>query len=58
MQIQAACLRKLPAANLTLVPGVGTLAFAAALSVRRVVVSADRRLIAEHQVTDLTLDTL
>ena len=38
-------------ANLTLMLALST------LTVRRVVVSADRRLVAEHHVTQLTLDT-
>ena len=55
---QGAFLGKLPAANLALVSGVRMLwsAVAAAVSVRGVVVSADRWLVVERHVTDLTLD--
>ena len=59
VKIQAAFLCKLPAANLTLVPGVRVLWSAtAALSMRRVVVSAYRGMVAERHVTDLTLDSI
>ena len=57
---QVAFLCKLPAANLALVSGVrmlGSRRSAAALSMRRVVVSADRWLVTEHHPTDLALDT-
>ena len=54
---QIAFIHKLPAANLALVSGVRTLRSAAdALSMRRVVVSADRWLVVERHVADLTLD--
>ena len=42
MALQATFLRELPAANLALVSGVRMLRFADALSMRRVVVRADR----------------
>ena len=58
MFFHVAFLRKLSAANLALVSGVRMFgSAAAALSMRRVVVSADRWLIAERHMTDLTLDT-
>ena len=54
---QGAFLGKLPAANLALVSGVRALrsAAAAALSMHRVVVSADRWLVVERHVAYLTL---
>ena len=55
--LEAALLCKLPAANVALVSGVSTLGSTAALSMRRVVVSADRWWVAERHVTDLALDT-
>ena len=58
-QVASSC--KLPVANLALVSDVRMLwsrrRSGAALSMRRVVVSADRWLVAERHVTDLTLDT-
>ena len=50
-----AFLCKFPAANLTLVCGVRMLR-SAALSMRRVVVSAESGVVAEPHVADLTLD--
>ena len=59
VSLQTAFLCKLPAANLALVSGVRMLrsAATAALSMRRVVVSADRWLVAKRQEADLALDT-
>ena len=58
MCLQIAFRRKLPAANLALVPGVKTLgSAAAALSMRRVVVSVESGVVVKHQATNLTLDT-
>ena len=54
--LHIAFIHELPAANLTLVSGVRMLRSTAALSMCRVVVSADRRLVAERHVADLTLD--
>ena len=48
---------KLPTANFALVSGVSMLRSAAALSMRRVVVSAEGGVVAEPSVTDLTVKT-
>ena len=54
--LEAAFLRKLPAANLALVSSIRTLGSATALSMCGVVVRADRWLVVERHVADLTLD--
>ena len=54
VSVQVAFLCKLPAANLALVSGARALR--SAVSMRRIVVSVDRRLVVERHVADLTLD--
>ena len=56
VKVQVVLSRELPAAMVAFKPGVGMFWSAGVLSMRRVVVSVDRRLVVEHHRTKLTLD--